>query len=235
MSTAAQIKCIQTLRRKAGIEDPEYRGFLLHHGGKTSSKELSDAAADRVIAELRKVTGPATAPKGRTAANTATGAYAPLLQALWISAWNLGLARSKDDTAMLAFVKRQTGLDHTRFLVDGEVAARAIEGLKRWIARDGGVTWPTDGGRISDDPHARKHAVCRAIVGRLVAIGGFTPFVPGTDPWPVDIAAYGRACGLPSGFTDYDAKDWDDLANLLGARLRGKLAAKARAEKEHAA
>ncbi len=235
MSSAAQIKCIQTLRRKAGMEEPEYRGFLVHHGGKASSKELSDAAADRVIGELRKLSGGSAPSKDRTAGNTATGAYAPLLQALWISAWNLGLARSKDDAAMLAFVKRQTGLDHTRFLVDGEVAARAIEGLKRWIARDGGVEWPTDGNRMSDDLFARKHAVCRAIVGRLVAIGGFTPFVPGTDPWPVDIAAYGRACGLPSGFTDYDAKDWDELANLLGARLRGKLAAKAKAEKEKAA
>ncbi len=226
MSTAPQVKCIQTLRRKAGLEDADYRGFLVHHGGKASSKELSEAAADRVIAELRKLPGAGAPPKGRKAANTATGPYAPLLQALWLSAWNLGLARSKDDAAMLAFVKRQTGLDHTRFLQHGEVASKAAEALKAWIARDGGVEWPASGDAI-----ARKHAVCRAITARLVAISGFTPFVRGTDPWPVDIAAYGRACGLPAGFTDYDGKDWDDLANMLGTRLRGKLAVKARQEK----
>ena len=235
MSTALQIKTIQTLRRKVGLQDPEYRGLLVHIGGKASSKDLSDAAANRVIGELRKLAGPATVPGTRSAATTATGPYAPLLQALWIAAWNLGLARSKDDAAMLAFVKRQTGLDHTRFLVDGEVAARAIEGLKRWIARDGGVEWPKDGGRMSDDIVARKHAVCRAIAARLVAIGGFTPFVPGTDAWPVDFAAFGYRCGLPAGFTDYEAKDWDELANILGKRLRGKLAERARAEKEKAA
>ena len=235
MSSAAQVKCIQTLRRKAGLDDADYRGFLVHHGGKASSKELSDIAADRVIGELRKLPGAGAPPKGRAAAATATGPYAPLLQALWIAAWNLGLARSKDDAAMLAFVKRQTGLDHTRFLVDGELASRAIEGLKGWIARDGGVVWPKDGAPVHGAAIARKHAVCRAITARLVAVGGFTPFVPGTDPWPVDIATYGRACGLPAGITDYDAKDWDDLANLLGARLRGKLTAQAKAEKEKAA
>ena len=231
MSTAAQVKCIQTLRRKAGLEEADYRGFLVHHGGKASSKELSDASAERVITELRKLPGAGAPPKGRKAANTATGSYAPLLQALWISAWNLGLARSKDDAAMMAFVKRQTGLDHTRFLTDVTAANAAIEGLKKWIARDGGVVWPRDGGRITDDILARKHAVCRAIAARLVVVGGFTPLVPGTDPWPADIAVFGRACALPDGFTDYVARDWDALANILGARLRGRLAAQARAAK----
>ena len=226
MSTAAQVKCIQTLRRKAGLEEADYRGFLAHYGGKASSKDLSDASADRVIAELRKLPGAGAPPSRRKAANTATGSYAPLLQALWLSAWNLGLARSKDDAAMIAFVKRQTKLDHTRFLTDVTIANVAIEGLKAWIKREGGVDWPASG-----DPIARKHAVCRAIVARLVAIGGFTPLVPGTDPWPADIAAYGRACALPDGFTEYDGKDWDDLANILGARLRGRLAAQARAAK----
>ena len=235
MSTAAQIKAIQTLRRKAGMEEPEYRGFLVHHGGKASSKDLSDVAANRVIEELRKLTGGAATPKGRTAAQTATGPFAPLLQALWIAGWNLGLVRSKDDRAMMAFVERQTGIAHTRFLVEGEVAMRAIEGLKRWLARDGGVEWPTDRGRTSDDIFARKFALCRAITARLVAIGGFTPFVPGTDPWPTDIATYGRAIGLPAGFKDYSTKDWDDLANALGKRLRGRLAARARTAEGEAA
>ncbi len=64
-----------------------------------------------------------------------TGKYAKKLQALWIAAWNLGIARDRDDKALLAFVKRQTGIDHTRFLVYADDAKRAIEALKGWINR----------------------------------------------------------------------------------------------------
>ncbi len=69
------------------------------------------------------------------------GEYAPKLQALWIGAWNLGIVRDRRDSALLAFVKRQTGLDHTRFLTDPKEAMKAIEALKGMMARDGGVDW----------------------------------------------------------------------------------------------
>ena len=46
--------------------------------------------------------------------------------------------------ALVAFVKRQTGVDHIRFLHHADDAAKAIEGLKAWLAREGGVKWRAD-------------------------------------------------------------------------------------------
>ena len=69
------------------------------------------------------------------------GRFAPKLQALWIAGWNLGLIRDRDDRALIAFVKRQTGLDHVRFLRHGQDATKAIEALKGWLERSGGVDW----------------------------------------------------------------------------------------------
>ncbi|MGC8201033.1 phage protein GemA/Gp16 family protein, partial [Salmonella enterica] len=69
-------------------------------------REMTPADKERVVAELRRL--------GFRHVNRRDldGPYAKKLQALWIAAWNLGLTRSRDDKALLAFVKRQTGLDH---------------------------------------------------------------------------------------------------------------------------
>ena len=226
MSSAAQIRAIHTLKSRTGLDDGDYRA-LLSRFGKASSKDLSEREAIRLIEDMRRLPGAAAqAPNGaRPAAATASGPYAPVLRALWIAAWNLALVRSPDDRAMMRFVERQTGLSHTRFLVDGCAASRAIEALKAWLARDGGVDWPPDDAD-------RKRAVCRAIAARLQAAGGFTPFVAGADVWTSDIERYGYGRGLPAGFGDYDARHWDALANWLGARLRGTLARKAREESD---
>jgi len=227
MTAAAQSRAIHTLKRKLGMDDDDYRGFLRARFRVASSRDLNAAQAGALIEELRALAGPRA--DARPAAKTASGKYAPVLQALWIAAWNLGLARSRDDAAMLAFVERQTGLAHTRFLADPADAAKAIEGLKAWVARDGGVTWPTR--RDADDAARdlawmRKRAVCRAIAQKLQAAGGFAPFVPGQDVWPGDVEAYGYRRGLKAQFEFYDEADWDCLAAWFGARLRATLAGK---------
>ena len=225
MIAAAQSRAIHTLKRKLGMDDGDYRGFLRARFKVASSRDLDPAQAGALIEELRALAGPRA--EGRSSAKTASGKYAPVLQALWIAAWNLGLARSRDDAAMLAFVERQTGLAHTRFLTDSADAARAIEGLKAWIARDGGVPWPTQ--RDADEAGRplswlRKCAVTRAIAAKLQAGGGFAPFIARQSVWPGDVEAYGYSRGLKAAFRFYDETDWDRLAAWLGARLRATLA-----------
>ena len=217
MTTTAQFRAIHAARRALGMEDDDYRGLLAARFKVVSSRDLSDAQAGALIDELKGLGG--GAPAGRSLARTASGRDAPVLQALWICAWNLGLARSRDDAAMLAFVERQTGLAHTRFLLDPTDAAKAIEGLKAWIARDGGVVWPAKG-----EARLRKQAVARAIAARLQAAGGFASFVAGRDAWPSDFELYGYRRGLPSAFCFYTERHWDRLAGYLGARLRATLA-----------
>ena len=69
------------------------------------------------------------------------GRYAKKLQALWIDLWNLGLIDDRSDEALLKFVRGQSKVDHTRFLIDAEAAASSIEAMKAWMAREAGVDW----------------------------------------------------------------------------------------------
>ena len=129
MTTPGQTRAIHAMRKKGMMDNQEYRALIEARFGKRSSADLSDGEAARLIDELRVVTG-AGPSTGRAVGKTASGKYAPVLRALWIAAWHLGLAKSRDDAALLAFVQRQTGLSHLRFLTDPADAAKAIEGMK---------------------------------------------------------------------------------------------------------
>ena len=117
-------------------EDDERRAFYERVTGKTRLREMTPQDKEALVSELRRQGFKPKTGKGRL-----EGPYAPKLQALWISAWNLGLTHTRDDAGLLAFVKRQTGLDRVQFLRDADKAQKVIEGLKAWLARDGGVIW----------------------------------------------------------------------------------------------
>lgn len=124
---------LHVLKANAGLDDDTYRDFLERETGKRSSKWLTPAERAKVVTAMQKLlpeTDP-DAPKG----SKATGKFAKKLQALWIAGYNLGVIANKSDEAMIAFLKRQTGLDHHRFLQDGTDANRAIDALKLWIRR----------------------------------------------------------------------------------------------------
>jgi len=189
----AQIKTIHTLTNKGGLSDDDYRALLKRETGAASSRDLNARQADHLIATLRASTG----NTGRTKSNTAAGRYAPVLQALWIAGHNLGVVKNRDDAALIAFVQRQTGVSHTRFLTNSEDARRAIEALKKWLTREAGVIWPR-----GTDPAARKMAVLEAIARRLASVGV-------------------KEISLPKNST---ACDLDAFANRLGEQLRAALA-----------
>lgn len=230
MTTPGQTRAIHAMRKAGQMDNQEYRALLEARFGKRSSSDLTDAEAARLIDELRRVTGVGPAP-GRSAARTASGKYAPVLRALWISAWHLGLAKSRDDAALIAFVQRQTGLAHLRFLADPAEAAKAIEGLKAWIARDAGVTWPTEADATAlgrEVSWLRKETVARACVARLAAAGDTIA------AW-ADAELAGRQRGLPATFGDYGEWHWDRLIEFLGGRIRGSEVAKALRKSRRAA
>lgn len=227
MTTAAQIRAIQSLRRQIPhYAEDDYRAMLRANFGVTSCKLLSEQQARKCIDILKALAGQHA--HVRRASGAATGPYAPKLQALWIGAHNLGLTRSRDDRALLAFVERQTGLSHTRFLTDPADAMKAIEALKKWMARDGGVDWPKD----RADAEAAKRAVAEAVMRKCIEAGAFTTFMEGVsarDARP-DFERYGYTVGgLPASFEFYEAAHWDRLASKLGARLRFRLGAKRKA------
>ena len=181
-----------------------FRAHLKEGYGVTRCKQLTYAQATGLIADLAKMApADAFAKKGERA-HRVSGQYGRALQALWIAAWNLGIVESRDDRALLAFVERQTGLSHTRFLTDPADAAKAIEGLKAWIAREGGVAWPKHRATL-----ARKRALvdAQAVLMRR-KLPNFT------------VAAFGNLQGYGSNFDDYDEPTLDRLSAAIGRMIR---------------
>ncbi|WP_455476144.1 regulatory protein GemA [Bartonella sp. B17] len=121
-------------KRALGLDDATYRAMLFRLTGKQSAKDLSPSDYRLVVNEMK---AHGFQPKVRLL----EGRYAKKLQALWIAGWNLGIIRDRSDKALIAFVKRQTGIDHIRFLQNADDAMRAIEALKSWLSREGGVDW----------------------------------------------------------------------------------------------
>lgn len=205
MSAPNQVTAIHTLRRQIpNFGDAEYRAHLKDVYGVTSCKQLTFTQAAGLIAELSRM-APKTAVRAKAAsAVRVSGQYARALQALWIAAWNLGVVEKRDDRALLAFVERQTGLSHTRFLHDAADAAKAIEGLKGWIARAADLTWPTSRSAID-----RKRAVIEAQVAIMrKRLPNFSA------------ATFGALQGYGSKIDAYDEPTLDRLSADIGRMIR---------------
>ncbi|QXN68022.1 GemA protein [Microcystis phage Mwe-Yong1] len=132
------LKAIHVARKQLGLDEETYRATLAEVTGKASSADMTEAERQKVLEHFRQ--------KGFKGASTGRrkpleGRFAGKLQALWIAGWNLGLIRDRDDRALVAFVKRQTGIEAVRFLRHGADAMKAIEALKGWLERAGGVDW----------------------------------------------------------------------------------------------
>jgi hypothetical protein len=128
------LAAIHVANKQLGFDEDTARDLYQRVTGKRSLRQMNDRELQLVVAAQRQA-GFKAAPSGLQ------GPFARKLQALWIAGWNLGIVRDRRDGALLAFVKRQTGIDHTRFLLDGREAAKAVEALKAWMTREAGVDW----------------------------------------------------------------------------------------------
>jgi phage gp16-like protein len=206
------LAAIHVAKKQLGLDDDTLRDLYERVTGKRSAKEMSEGERGRVVEELRK-SGFEAAGKAASKAprKRLEGRFAKKLQALWISAWNLGLVQERDDTALIAFVKRQTGIDHVRFVRHPEDAAKAIEGVKGWMAREAGVDWTnsrflpdwtqSDGFRIA----AAQFRILHRRAPRFAAFR--------------DLHQYLAASKLPDA-TSATAADWIEIMNGLGREIR---------------
>lgn len=207
MSTLA---AIHVAKKQLGLDEDTYRATLVSITGKESTRAMSEAERQRVVEEFRRrgftkaVKGPRTKLEGR---------FAKKLQALWIAGWNLGVVTDRDDAALIAFVRRQTGIDHVRFVQDAADADKAIEALKGWLSRDAGVNWTVDrflpdwtqtnGARIAAAQWAilkmsRHPLVAESELARWIMAGNLGDFTAG-------------------GPTD---AEWVIIMNMLGEQVR---------------
>ena len=195
------LRAIHAGCRALGYDEDMRRNLYRAVTGESSAADMSEAQRSAVVAELRR-RGFETASNGSR--KPLDGPYAKKLQALWIAGWNLGLIRDRDDRALLAFVRRQTGIGHTRFLHRAADGAKAIEALKAWLTRDGGVDWKQTA--RFDPPYGFR--VAEAQVEKLHGDASYF--------WTVACKLGGKR--EPAEFRHNS--DWIPVMNALGAQIR---------------
>lgn len=213
--TTSQIAAIHATAKAAGLDEEARRELMQSITGKRSSKDLTKDEATRVFKRLKEL-APQPVTRRRPS-QTMDGRWALVLRALWLSAWNLGITRSKDDAALIAFIERQTGISHPKFLLDPADARKAIEGLKQWMKRTAGVDWwYVRGVPVRDDDgnvlgFTKVPDPKRAVIYAQFQVLARIPY-PTVWSWP------------PENASD---DDLDDLISLIGEEIRR---AQARAE-----
>jgi len=196
--------------KQLGIEEEDRRDLYERVTGKRALTEMTYKQRNDIVLELqrlgfKKVSKPSQ--KGLQ------GKYAKKLQALWIAAWNLGLIKNKNDKALLAFVKRQTGVDHTRFLKHPADANKAIEALKSWLTREGGVDWSVD---------EFMHDYQR-MAGYKIAIAQYCKLYDGWQQNSFkDFIGHVRQYSKLSNLDLFKEADWIPVMNALGAQIRAQ-------------
>lgn len=202
------VKAIYAGIRALGIDEEDDRRDLYERvTGKRRLREMTPGEKEGVLEELRRL-----GFRNPGARRMLTGPYAAKLQALWIAGWNLGLVRNREDHALIAFVKRQTGLDHVRFVREPADAAKAIEALKAWLARDGGVVWERTS---SLDWLAQP--------GAKIALAQWRRLHPEATAQlrcGLDDVAKGLVRRPTASLAAFSAADWRVVCNALGERIR---------------
>jgi hypothetical protein len=200
--------------KQLGIAGDDARDLYERVTGSRSLREMSPPQREAVVGELHRLGfKPAFKPG---ASKRASGPYAGKLQALWIAAYNLGVVRSGTDEAMMAFVTRQTGLAHARFLWVADDAEKAIEAIKSWTRRETGA----DGLYRRDRKQPAllndfRFQILLAQWARLVGLDAAP--AASLDAWVGKMQA-----GKP--YAELSRDEWIDLMNVLGVRLRDALA-----------
>jgi phage gp16-like protein len=196
------IGAIKAAVKAHGMDDEIYRAMLEQVTGKTSCAKMHAGELVRVLDHLNS---------GRRARGADECPQAAKVRALWIAGWNLGVVRAREDAALRAFVKRQSGIDAERWLRNPADARKVIEALKSWLAREAGVEW----GDKDSNPRKRVvEAQWRVLVEMDVI----------RHPEWVNAEHFGYRVTGKAGFHFYRDEDWDHLIGALGRKIHATLA-----------
>ncbi|MGO1161713.1 gp16 family protein [Brucella sp. C7-11G] len=209
------IAIINIAKNQLGLDEDTYRGMLHRVTGKVSLRFMSETEKQNVIEDLKqKGFDPSVKKTSKGARKRLTGKYAAKLQALWIAGYNLGVVTNGSDEALIAFVKRQTKLDHVRFLHEPNDAYQAIESLKRWLNRAAGVSWAKDP-LVPDWANQPHGQIVLAQWNLLTKAGRTNDERLSETAWSI--------CGYDSKplLNNLQPKEWQAVMNALGMRIRG--------------
>jgi len=126
-----KIRAIMAACNRLGLDEDARRDRIEQVSGQRSLSRLTDGQLGKLLDALNGGWKPGRADRP----------HLGKIKALWWSLYWLGEIDEPGDSALNAFVKRQTGLSALRF-VDFRYAPSVIEALKSWLER-AGVEWPT--------------------------------------------------------------------------------------------
>ncbi len=203
---------IHVAKKQLGLDDDAYRDLLLRVGGQPSSKDMTPVQQNAVLDEMRRLGfRPASGSvRFKGARKGLEGRFVRKLQAMWIAAWNLGVVEDRRDSALIAFVKRQTHIDHIRWLHDKAEADKVIEAIKAWTARVAGVDWST--GKHLPNWMREPGAKIAVAQWQLLAKAGAMP----NDIRDFRLLVRDMAKPVDA----MEAGDWLPVMNALGERVR---------------
>lgn len=207
----SSIAAIHVAKKQLGLDDDTYRAKLAQITGKSSVKDMTEAERQRVLTVFRN--DGFRPVDGKPAGGKLAGPFAKKLQALWIAGYNLGVVSDRRDAALIAFVKRQTGLDAVRFLHHADDARAAIDGLKGWLKREAGVSFGKTNGYEWLQRDGAKIAWAQ---WRILHPGTGLVTRRGFDEEALRLSGRADAQVL-SHLTD---RDWQPVMNALGELVR---------------
>lgn len=126
------IQIIHIAKQQLGMDDATYRDILFTLTRKRSSLALDFPERKKVLDHMEACGFKRTKPQPRALADDP---QSKKIRALWLGLHSAGKVRNPSESALAAFVKRQTGRDALQWL-NGREASALIEELKKWLARE---------------------------------------------------------------------------------------------------
>ncbi len=134
--------------RENGIDTETRHAIQLRAVGKTSLTTMNAREMHLVLQALQQTVRPSarrraskpvsTQPKRREV--LPRGPHRSKLRALWICGYELGIIRNRTDEALATWICANSDVDAAVWATPA-MTAQCIEGLKDWLAREGGVDW----------------------------------------------------------------------------------------------
>lgn len=120
--------------KQLGLTADDHRSLLQQLHGVTTSADLNVRQRGQYIAHLRKLGFKPAPPKGAGTRKLADDQQSKMMRGLWLELAGMGVVRNSAESALAAYVRRQTGVGALQWL-SSKQASDVIESLKSWKDR----------------------------------------------------------------------------------------------------
>lgn len=136
MTKAKLLQLIHIASKQLRLDEDTYRQMLYAYSGKRSTRDMDIMQLSRVLDAMKQRGWKVKPAKSAKAPIIKTDELPQIkkLRALWLTLADNGAVRDRSEKALLAWVKRETGIDNLQWLSNDD-ASQSIEKLKKWLNR----------------------------------------------------------------------------------------------------